>query len=42
MCRSANVFGHSYKGFQRGGTTHPYHGETMIWFPKLFPNGGMG
>ncbi|WP_096272044.1 AbaSI family restriction endonuclease [Paucisalibacillus globulus] len=36
---AANVFGHSYKGFQRGGTTHPYHEETMIWFPKLFPNG---
>ena len=35
----ANVFGHSYKGYQRGGTTHPYYNDVMIWFPKLFPNG---
>ncbi|CEG29419.1 AbaSI family restriction endonuclease [Bacillus sp. B-jedd] len=35
----ANVFGHSYKGYQRGGTTHPYYDDVMIWFPKLFPNG---
>ena len=35
----ANVFGYSYKGYQRGGTTHPYYDDVMIWFPKLFPNG---
>lgn len=35
----ANVFGHSYKGYQRGGTTHPYYDDVIIWFPKLFPNG---
>lgn len=35
----ANVFGHSYKGYQRGGTSHPYYDDVMIWFPKLFPNG---
>ena len=35
----ANVFGHDYKGYQRGGTTHPYYDDVMIWFPKLFPNG---
>jgi len=35
----ANVFGHNYKGFQRGGTSHPYRDDVMIWFPKLYPNG---
>ncbi|TSI11081.1 AbaSI family restriction endonuclease [Lysinibacillus sp. BW-2-10] len=35
----ANVFGHSYNGYQRGGTKHPYYNDVMIWFPKLFPNG---
>lgn len=35
----ANVFGHNYKGFQRGGTRHPYRDDVMIWFPKLYPNG---
>src|SRR5699024_6051514 len=35
----ANVFGHSYKGYQRGRTIHPYYDDVMIWFPKLFPNG---
>lgn len=35
----ANVFGHNYKGYQKGGTTHPYYDDVMIWFPKLFPNG---
>ena len=34
-----NVFGHNYKGYQKGGTTHPYYDDVMIWFPKLFPNG---
>lgn len=35
----ANIFGHRYKGYQRGGATHPYYDDVMIWFPKLFPNG---
>lgn len=35
----ANVFGHQYKGYQRGGTHHPYEDDVIIWFPKLYPNG---
>ena len=35
----ANVFGHRYKGFQQGGTMHPYFPDTLICFPKLYPNG---
>jgi len=31
--------GLNYKVFQRGGTNHPYEKNTMIWFPKLYPNG---
>lgn len=36
---AANIFGHNYIGYQRGGTNHPYIDDVMIWFPKLFPNG---
>ncbi|WP_417880539.1 hypothetical protein [Vibrio sp.] len=36
---ACNCFGHSYLGFQRAGTHHPYHSDTILWFPKLFPNG---
>ena len=35
----ANVFGYNCKGYQKGGTTHLYYDDVMIWFPKLFPNG---
>jgi len=35
---ACNCFGHNYKGFQGAGTTHPEK-DTMLWFPKLFPNG---
>lgn len=36
---ACNCFGHTYSGFQRGGTFHPVEEKTLIWFPKLFPNG---
>ena len=36
---ACNCFGHNYKNFQRGGTKHPYKNDTLIWFPKLYPNG---
>lgn len=35
---ACNCFGHSYKGFQKGGATHPFELDTLIWFPKLFKN----
>ena len=34
---ACNCFGHSYKGYQRGGATHPYE-DRVIWFPKLYEN----
>ncbi|UJF15419.1 hypothetical protein LZ578_10675 [Jeotgalibaca sp. MA1X17-3] len=34
-----NVFGHNYKGYQKGGAIHPYYDDVLLWFPKLFPNG---
>lgn len=33
-----NCFGHDYKHWQRGGASHPYEEDTMIWFPKLYKN----
>lgn len=36
---ACNIFGHNYKGFQRGGTKHPYRNDVIIWFPKLNSNG---
>ena len=36
---ACNIFGHNYKGFQRGGTKHPYRNDVIIWFPKLNTNG---
>lgn len=36
---AVNCFGHNYAGWQRGGATHAYEEGTIIWFPKLFPNG---
>jgi very-short-patch-repair endonuclease len=36
---AANCFGHSYTGFQKGGTKHPKEVGKMIWFPRLYPNG---
>jgi very-short-patch-repair endonuclease len=35
---ACNCFGHNYKGFQRGGTTHPKEEGKFIWFPKLYKN----
>lgn len=34
---ACNCFGHSYKGYQRGGAKHPYE-DRIIWFPKLYEN----
>ena len=31
--------GLNYKGYQRAGADHPYEKNTLIWFPKLYPNG---
>lgn len=36
---AANCFGHSYKGLQKGASMHPHEDSTIIWFPKLYPNG---
>tara|TARA_B110000285_G_scaffold26465_1_gene25703 strand:- start:2607 stop:3479 length:873 start_codon:yes stop_codon:yes gene_type:complete len=33
------VIGLNYAGWQRGGATHPNEKDTLIWFPKLYPNG---
>ena len=33
-----NCFGHNYKGWQRGGASHP-EPCTILWFPKLYENG---
>lgn len=35
---ACNIFGHSYKGYQRAGTYHPYRDDVTIWFPKMYPN----
>ncbi|MBP1947125.1 hypothetical protein [Virgibacillus litoralis] len=35
---ACNLFGHRYKGYQRGGTYHPYRDDVTIWFPKLYTN----
>ena len=34
---ACNCFGHDYSGYQRGGAGHRDH-DTILWFPKLFPN----
>ena len=36
---ACNCFGHNYLGYQKAGALHPYHPDTGLWFPKLFPNG---
>lgn len=36
---AANCFGHNYRGFQKGAANHPNERNTIIWFPKLYPNG---
>lgn len=36
---ACNCFGYKYTGFMMGGTRHPVEPNTLIWFPKLFPNG---
>ncbi|GAB2765677.1 AbaSI family restriction endonuclease [Salinimicrobium soli] len=33
------AMGLNYEGFQRAGAKHPFEENTMIWFPKLYPNG---
>jgi very-short-patch-repair endonuclease len=35
---ACNCFGHNYSGYQQAGAPHPDR-DTMLWFPKLFPNG---
>ena len=35
-CRSMGL---NYRGYQRAGADHPYEKNTLIWFPKLYPNG---
>jgi len=35
---ACNCFGHKYTGYQRASAPHPDF-DTVIWFPKLFPNG---
>lgn len=35
---ACNCFGHNYLGYQRAGAPHPDK-DTMLWFPKLYPNG---
>ena len=34
---ACNCFGHTYRGYQKAGATHP-DSEILLWFPKLFPN----
>ncbi|MCP4520158.1 MAG: hypothetical protein GY827_00410 [Cytophagales bacterium] len=36
---ACRCMGLNYAGYQRAGATHPYEKDTMIWFPKLYPNG---
>lgn len=36
---ACRCMGLNYKGFQRSGANHPYEENTVIWFPKLYPNG---
>jgi hypothetical protein len=36
---ACNCFGHSYRGFQRGGAYHPYRSDVTLWFPKMYSNG---
>jgi len=36
---ACNCFGYEYKAFFRGGAKHPIEANTLIWFPKLYPNG---
>lgn len=35
---ACNCFGHNYVGYQKAGASHP-DPDTILWFPKLFPNG---
>jgi len=35
---ACRCMGLNYAGFQRGGARHPYEANTLIWFPKLYPN----
>jgi hypothetical protein len=35
---ACNCFGHNYNGYQRAAASHPYDLDTILWFPKLFPN----
>ncbi len=36
---ACRCMGLNYKGFQRGGADHPFEANTLVWFPKLYPNG---
>jgi len=35
---ACRCMGLNYDGFQRGGAKHPVEPNTLIWFPKLYPN----
>ncbi len=35
----ANLFGHQYRGMQRGACRHGVDSDIMIWFPKLYETG---
>lgn len=36
---ACKCMGLNYQGFQRAGARHPFEANTLIWFPKLYPNG---
>lgn len=36
---ACNCFGHDYKGYQKAGASYLKDENTILWFPKLFPNG---
>ena len=36
---ACNCFGHNYNGWYKGGATHPFQEDTILWFPKLYENG---
>lgn len=36
---ACNCLGYEYKALYKGGAKHPIEANTLIWFPKLYPNG---
>lgn len=39
IVEGCRCMGLNYRGYQRAGADHPYEENTLIWFPKLYPNG---